>query len=71
MKDNSLEFFLQSETHEETIFLQEQKVKHAVWEMVQFINWTMGINDKSEVIKIIMNSMQRHYYDFPTIDEYF
>ena len=68
LKDNSMEFFLQGETLEEIIPYQEQKLKNATWKMVEFTNFIMGINDQSKVIKIIMNSMQRHYFDFPTIN---
>lgn len=71
MKDNSLAFFLTSETHEETIFLQEQKVKRAIWRYLDFHHWTMGIETPSEAIDLLKSSIDKHYCDFPTINEYF
>ncbi len=71
MKDNSLEFFIQGETLEEVVSIQEQKVKSAVWLQMEFFSWAMRIDDPSEVMDLILDSMEEYYFDFPTIDEYF
>jgi hypothetical protein len=71
MKDNSLEFFIQGETLEEIIPIQEQKVKSAVWLQMEFFSWAMRIDEPSEVMDLILESMEEYYVDFPTINEYF
>ncbi len=71
MKDNSLEFFIQGETLEEIVSIQEQKVKSAVWLQMEFFSWAMRIDEPSEVMDLILESMEEYYFDFPTINEYF
>ncbi len=71
MKDNSIEFFIQGETLEEIMLHQEQKVKNAVWIQLEFFSWAMRIDEPSEVIDLILDSMEEYYFDFPSIDEYF
>ncbi len=71
MRDRSIEFFIQGETLEEIISIQEQKVKSAVCIHMEFLSWEIGIDEPSEVMDEILDSMDEYHTDFPSVNEYF
>ncbi len=71
MNDRSIEFFIQGETLEEIIPIQEQKVISAVCIHMEFLSWGIGIDEPSEVMDEILDSMDEYYTDFPSVNEYF
>lgn len=71
MNDRSIEFFIQGETLEEVISIQEQKVKSAVRVQMEFFSCEIGVDEPSEVMDLILDSINEHYFDFPSVNEYF
>jgi len=71
MRDRSMEFFIQGETLEEIIPIQEQKVISEVCIHMEFLSCGIGIDEPSEVMDVILDSMDEYYTDFPSVNEYF